>query len=40
MAYVGEAIVQVFERRESVRGLRIVEEPAFLRHFTATFAWL
>lgn len=35
--YVIEAILQVFERRAGIRGYRIVQEPKFLRHFTATF---
>jgi tyrosine phenol-lyase len=38
MDYVVEAVTEVFERRTSIPGYRIVEEPAFLRHFTATFA--
>jgi tryptophanase len=38
MDYVVEAVVEVFERRAEIGGYRIVEEPAFLRHFTATFA--
>jgi len=33
--YVVEAVAQVFERRESVRGFRIVEQAPSLRHFTA-----
>lgn len=36
--YVVEAAVEIFERRESVRGVRIVEQPEALRHFSATFA--
>jgi tryptophanase len=35
--YVVEAVVEVFQRREQIRGLRIVEEPPVLRHFTAKF---
>jgi tryptophanase len=35
--YVVEAVVEVFERRNTIRGLRIVEEPRALRHFTAKF---
>ena len=35
--YVIEAIIEVFEQRESLRGLEIVEEPPALRHFTAKF---
>jgi tryptophanase len=35
--YVIEAVVEVFQRREQIRGLRMVEEPPVLRHFTAKF---
>jgi len=35
--YVVEAILEVFRRPESIRGLRIVYEAPFLRHFTARF---
>lgn len=35
MDYVLEAISLVWERREDVRGMCIVEAPQFLRHFTA-----
>jgi len=33
--YVVEAILEVWKRRESVRGYRITEQAPFLRHFTA-----
>jgi tryptophanase len=33
--YVVEAVIEVWRRRESVRGLRIVSQAPFLRHFTA-----
>jgi tryptophanase len=33
--YVIEAAGHVFARREAIRGYRIVEQPEFLRHFTA-----
>jgi tryptophanase len=36
--YILEGIEDVVARRASLRGLRIVEEPPFLRHFTARFA--
>jgi tyrosine phenol-lyase len=36
--YVVEAVVEVFQKRESIRGLKIVEAPTTLRHFTAKFA--
>ncbi len=35
--YTAEAIIELHERRESLRGLRIVEEQTALRHFTARF---
>ncbi len=33
--YVAEVIIEVYEKRDTIRGLRITEEPAMLRHFTA-----
>ncbi|MGI9301953.1 MAG: tryptophanase [Gammaproteobacteria bacterium] len=36
--YVVEAVINVFRRRDELKGYRIVEEPPFLRHFTAQFA--
>lgn len=36
--YVVEAIVEVFSQRGAARGYRIIEQPAFLRHFSARFA--
>lgn len=36
--YVLEGIAEIAERRETLRGLTIASEPAFLRHFTARFA--
>jgi tyrosine phenol-lyase len=35
--YVVEAVLEVYQRRGSLRGLRIVDAPPTLRHFTATF---
>jgi len=35
MDYVIEAVLGLHARREGLRGLRIVEQPAALRHFTA-----
>jgi tyrosine phenol-lyase len=37
MDYVLEAIELVWQRRAEIRGMRIVEAPNFLRHFTAHF---
>ncbi len=39
MDYVLEAIQYVWDRRDAIRGMRIVEAPQFLRHFTAHFDW-
>ncbi len=33
--YVIEVILEVWRRREAIRGLRLTYEPPFLRHFTA-----
>jgi tryptophanase len=38
--YVVEAVCEVFERRDQLRGFRISEAPAALRHFTAKFEQL
>ena len=35
--YVAEAVIELFGRREELPGLRIVEAPPTLRHFTARF---
>lgn len=35
--YVIESMAELFAQREKLRGLRIVEEPPALRHFTARF---
>ena len=36
--YVGEVIADVAARRDALRGLRIVSQAPWLRHFTAQFA--
>jgi tyrosine phenol-lyase len=35
--YVADTIIELYEKREDLRGLRIVYETRFLRHFTARF---
>ena len=35
--YVGEVVIAVAERAESIRGYRITEQAPWLRHFTARF---
>ncbi|MCR3922108.1 MAG: tryptophanase [Firmicutes bacterium] len=35
MRYVAESLINIFQQRDRVRGVRIVEEPPVLRHFTA-----
>ena len=35
--YLVEAILEVNQRKQEIRGLEIVAEPQFLRHFTAEF---
>lgn len=37
MDYVVEACARVFERRDTLMGLKIVNSPPYLRHFTAEF---
>jgi tryptophanase len=32
-----QAILEVTARKQEIRGMRIVEEPPFLRHFSARF---
>jgi len=38
--YVVESILNVYERRKEIRGVRIVEQAPFLRHFTARFEFV
>jgi tryptophanase len=35
--YVVEAILEVNQRKQEIRGMEIVEEPPYLRHFSARF---
>jgi tryptophanase len=37
LKFVAEALAAIARRPERVKGVRIVEEPRFLRHFTARF---
>lgn len=36
--YVAHALGELYKKRESIVGVKIIEEPQFLRHFTAKFA--
>ena len=36
--YVIEALVELHARRDTIRGLRVVEAPASLPHFSARYA--
>jgi tryptophanase len=40
MAYVAQALINIYQRRDSLRGVKVVEEPPVLRHFTAKLALL
>ncbi len=40
MEYVAETFEGIMKEREGVKGMRIVKEPKFLRHFTAHFETL
>ncbi|MDP8207492.1 MAG: tryptophanase [Candidatus Electryonea clarkiae] len=40
LAYVKDAIVRLYERRDSIKGLRFSYEPGVLRHFRARFEWV
>jgi tryptophanase len=35
--YVAEVVLQAFDHREQLKGLRITYEAPYLRHFTARF---
>jgi tyrosine phenol-lyase len=37
MDYVVEAIIELFANRDRIRGLRIIDAPEVLRHFSASF---
>ena len=34
--YVVEKIIEVYENRKSITGLKITKQPAILRHFTSS----
>jgi tryptophanase len=36
--YVAEVVIDVFEHKNDIKGLKIVEEAPLLRHFTAKLA--
>jgi len=38
--YVAEVFIEMAKSKDKIRGLKIIEEPKFLRHFTAKFAKL
>jgi len=38
--YAAEVIAEVKGRAAHIRGVRIVRQPPFLRHFTGEFAWV
>jgi tryptophanase len=40
MDYVLEAVLEVFERRERIKGMKITWQPPTLRHFTAKFSYV
>ena len=35
MRYVADSVIQIYRRRERLKGLRITHEAPVLRHFTA-----
>ena len=38
MDVVAESVVRVFEKRDQIKGLKMVYEPEYLRFFQARFA--
>jgi tryptophanase len=40
MDYVLEVVLEVFERRGRMKGMKFTWEPPTLRHFTAKFAYV
>ncbi|MDI6602283.1 MAG: tryptophanase [Thermoanaerobacteraceae bacterium] len=39
MNYVAESLINIYNRRDNVRGLKFAYEPPILRHFLAKFEW-
>jgi len=37
MEYTAESVIRLFEKRDTIRGLKIVYEPEYLRFFQARF---
>ncbi len=37
MDYVAEAVTELYKKRDTIKGLRVVYEPELLRHFSARF---
>ncbi len=35
--YVGKALCELYERRDEIKGIKIIDQPPFLRHFSAKF---
>jgi tryptophanase len=38
--YVAEVIIEVFQERENLKGIKLTYEAPMLRHFTARFAFV
>jgi tryptophanase len=36
--YVAEVLLEIKENKNNLNGFKIIEEPKFLRHFTAKFS--
>jgi tryptophanase len=40
MNYVAQSIIALHEKRDTLRGMKILKQPPFLRHFSATLSFL
>ncbi|HPD33221.1 MAG TPA: tryptophanase [Bacteroidota bacterium] len=40
LRYVAESVINVYNNREQLRGMKITWQPEFLRHFTANFDYI